>query len=47
MRANANELTFLVRRREYVLCTTPVHDGCDPDEVFSAHYGQPVYVCRM
>ena len=34
-------------RREYVLCTAPVHDQCDPDEEFSAHYGQPVYVCRM
>merc|ERR1712166_1153799 len=33
--------------REYVLCTAPVHDWCDPDEEFSAHYGQPVYVCRM
>ena len=35
------------RRREYFLCTVPAYDDCSPDEDFSAHYGQPVYVCAM
>ena len=34
-------------RRQYVLCTTPLHAGCDKDEDFSTHYGQPVYVCKI
>ena len=42
-----NTKTHVMCRREYVLCTSPVHDRCDKDEEFSAHYGQPVYVCRM
>merc|ERR1712093_570025 len=33
--------------RQCVLCTTPLHAGCDKDEDFSTHYGQPVYVCKI
>ena len=34
-------------RHQYVLCATPLHAGCDKDEDFSSHYGQPVYVCKI
>ena len=32
--------------RAWFLCASP-QSGCEPDEDFSAYYGQPVYVCEM
>jgi len=29
------------------LCSTPSDPTCEPDDIFSAHYGQPVYICPM
>jgi len=27
------------------LCSTPSDSACEPDDTFSAHYGQPVFIC--
>ena len=32
---------------DWSLCSMPKGPSCEPDDVFTAYYGQPVYVCRM
>jgi len=31
----------------WAMCSTPKDSTCEPDEVFSDYYGQPIYVCAM
>jgi len=31
----------------WAMCSTPKDASCEPDELFSDYYGQPVYVCPM
>jgi hypothetical protein len=29
------------------MCVAPFDETCEPDETFSEHYGEPVYVCQL
>lgn len=31
----------------WAMCSTPKDSTCEPDEVFSDYYGQPIYVCAL
>ena len=36
-----------VLSREWFICASAHGADCEPDEDFSAYYGQPIYVCEM